>query len=76
MKSSFSFLVEKEEMWAKMLVEVLKDNGIPCVAESVYGSGLVFKTGLKDIWQVLVPDEYLQEASELVEALFSEATDE
>ncbi len=71
MNNNFEFLVEKEEMWAKMLIEVLKDNNIPCISFPVYGVGLVIKTGKKEILKIFVPSENLEQASELVQELFS-----
>ena len=46
MEKKYEFLTEKEEMWARMLMEVLKDNGIPYAVESVYGAGLVLRGGM------------------------------
>lgn len=71
MESGYEFLVEKEEMWARMLLEVLADNGIPCTALPVHGAGFSLKTGLQDSLQIFVPGSYLPQASELVQALFS-----
>ena len=72
MNHGYEFLIEKEEMWARMLMEVLQDNGIPCVKQVVYGAGLVIKTGMLERLKVYVPKEYMEQARELVEELFSE----
>ena len=72
MNHGYEFLIEKEEMWAKMLMEVLRDNGIPCVKQVVHGAGLVIKTGMLERLKVYVPKEYMEQASALVEELFSE----
>ena len=32
MDNGYELLVEKEEMWAQMLMQVLQDNDIPCTA--------------------------------------------
>ena len=71
MNAGHVLLVEKEEMWAKMLIEVLEDNHIPCVAFPVYGAGLSIKTGIQERLQVYVPTAYLTPATALVEELFS-----
>ena len=63
-------LIEKEEMWARMLMEVLEDHLIPCTAVPVYGAGFSLKTGARERLTVFVPRETLPRASELVEALF------
>jgi hypothetical protein len=71
MDNGYVFLIEKEEMWARMLIEVLEDNNVPCVALPVYGAGFTIKTGIQDILRVFVPSEYMTQATELVEELFS-----
>ncbi len=37
MNTDYTLLAEKEGMWAEMLMQVLRDNGIPCTAIPVYG---------------------------------------
>ena len=76
MNHGYVLLIEKEEMWAKMLMEVLQDNGIPCVKQSVYGAGFVLKTGTLERFKVFVPKEYMEQASEFVQELFSEEATE
>lgn len=71
MDSGYVLLAEKETMWAEMLMEVLEDNNIPCVSIPVHGAGFAVKTGIQDSLKVYVPSEYLQQASELFQALFS-----
>lgn len=71
MNDGYVLLVEKEEMWAKMLMQVLEDNNIPCTALSVYGAGFTIKTGMQERLKVYVPSENLPQASELLQELFS-----
>ena len=71
MDNGYVLLVEKEEMWARMLLHVLEDHGIPCTALPVYGAGFVMRTGMQDRLQVFVPAEQLAQASELVQELFA-----
>ena len=71
MDEGYVLLVEKEEMWARMLMEVLEDNGVACAALPVYGAALSLKTGLQERMRVFVPSEKLTAAKELVEELFS-----
>ncbi|MCR5693747.1 MAG: hypothetical protein K6G89_02105 [Clostridia bacterium] len=66
----FVFLCEKEEIWARMLMEALKDNGIECGGVPVYGAGLAMKTGMADWVRVFVPEEKLAEANGIVSQLF------
>lgn len=71
MKNGYVLLSEKEEMWAKMLMQVLEDNNVPCAAMPVYGAGFSIRTGIQERLKVYVPAENLMQATELVEELFS-----
>ena len=71
MRDGYILLVEKEEMWAKMLMQVLEDNHVPCAALPVYGAGFSLKTGIQDMLKVYVPVDNLPQATELVEERFS-----
>ena len=73
MKASYVRLLEKEEMWARMLLEVLEDKGVPCVSIPVYGAGLTIRSGVQERLQIYVPAECLPRAEELVQELFSAA---
>ncbi len=76
MDNGYVLLIEKEEMWAKMLAEVLSDNDIPCVMRSVYGAGLVIRAGMQERIKVYVPSECIESATEFVNELFSSDYDE
>ena len=71
MRDGYVLLVEKEEMWAKMLIQVLEDNNIPCTAIPVYGAGFSIKTGTQERLKVYVPVDNRTQATELLEELFS-----
>ena len=71
MDNGYVLLVEKEEMWARMLMQVLEDNNVPCAALPVYGAGFVIKTGTHERLRVYVSPKYLPQAKTLVEELFS-----
>ncbi len=70
MKENFEFLAEKEEMWAQMLLQVLKDNGIPCAVLPVHGAAMVMKAGMQERLQLYVPSTERARATQLLEALF------
>lgn len=72
MNLDYEFLVEKESMWAEMLIRVLKDNDIPCTSLPVYGAGLVMKAGVQERLKIYVPAEKMTHAKELLDELFSE----
>ena len=71
MDNDYVLLAEKDEMWAKMLMEVLEDNGIRCASLPVKGIGLSMRVGVQDRLRVFVPAEDLPQASELLQQLFS-----
>ena len=54
MDNDYVLLAEKEEMWAKMLMEVLEDNGIRCASLPVKGIGLSMRVGVQDCLRVLL----------------------
>ena len=72
METCYELLLIKDEMWAKMLMEVLRDNDIPCTAIPLRGAAFAMKTGLQDQLKVYVPAEKLDEAQTLVQELFAE----
>ena len=71
MHQNYEILIETEEIWAKMLLEVLQEHEIPCAAKSVYGAGLVIRTGLQEQLIVYVPADFYEQAKALSDALFS-----
>ena len=70
MMNGYEVLVEKEEMFAQMVAQVLQDNEIPCAVLPVNGAGFAIKTGVQDRLQVYVPTERLEQAKELLRELF------
>lgn len=70
-KDDYEFLVEKEAMWAEMLMQVLKDNRIPHTAVPVHGAGLTLKTGMRERIKVFVAPDQKTQAEEILQGLFS-----
>ena len=71
MPNGYELLVEKESMFAQMLMQVLRDNDIPCTALPVKGVGFVLRTGMQDRLNVYVPTDRLEQAKSLLQELFS-----
>ena len=71
MNNGYVLLAEKEEMWARMLTQVLEDNEVPCVTVPVYSAGFSMRTGTQERLKVFVPAECLPHATALLEELFS-----
>ena len=72
MDHDYVLFVEKEYMWAEMLMQVLRDHDIACVALPVHGAGLVMRCGVQERLKVYVPAHQLQDATELYYELFPE----
>ena len=72
MNDNYELLAEKELMWAEMLEQVLKDNGVDCVSVPVYGAGMALRGGVMERHKIYVPKERLAEAKELLNELFSD----
>lgn len=70
MRDKFELLTEKEAMWAGMLEQVLRDNGVPCVPIPVYGAGLALKSGMQERFKICVPADRMAQAKELLAELF------
>ncbi|HIU46564.1 MAG TPA: DUF2007 domain-containing protein [Candidatus Fimadaptatus faecigallinarum] len=69
----FCLLDERPAMWAGMLMDVLGQNGIPCVTRSALGAALSQEVGHNlERQRVFVPYEQLDEARELVRELFGD----
>lgn len=71
-EEDFCLLTEQEEMWAKMFLEVLKDQKIPSTHFPVYGSGFTMRTGTVERYKIYVPYGRLEEASRLLQELLAE----
>ena len=70
MGNEYELLTEKEAMWAGMLEQVLRDNGVPCVSIPVYGAGLALKAGMQERFKICVPADRMAKAKELLAELF------
>lgn len=70
MDNGFELLAEKETMWAEMLGQVLRDNGIQYVTIPVNGAELSLKTGLQDRLKIYVPADKKLQATSLLSELF------
>jgi len=71
MDTGFEFLVEKEGMWARMFMEILRNNHIPFVFFPAVGSGLAIRAGIRERLKIFVPAEKKPQAEELLEEIFA-----
>ena len=70
------FLIEKEVMWAEMLIEVLENNQIPYTYTTSMGAGMALKVGpLFERYQIFVPYAYIEQARDCVRTLFKEESE-
>ncbi len=66
------FLVEKGQIESDMLVDILKQNGIPSLVKGRSGAGLAMYTGLLlENYRVYVPFALIEEARDLADAMFN-----
>ena len=72
MTQQHELLVEKDAIWADILMQVLKENGIPCTAFPVYGAGVVLRAGVQERMKLFVPADQKQQAAAIMEDLFAE----
>ena len=72
MTQQHELLVEKDAIWADILMQVLKENGIPCTAFPVYGAGVVLRAGVQERMKLYVPADQKQQAAAIMEDLFAE----
>ena len=71
----FCFLTERQALWAGLLSDVLRQEGIPFVKESVQGAGLAAKIGpIAERIRFWVPYDRYPAAKELETAIFSAET--
>lgn len=68
----FCFLDERDVIFARMLLDMLRDNGIECFHQPVMGAALAMRTAPgNERYRLYVPYEKLPEARELMEAYFN-----
>lgn len=70
MKENYELLVEKEEIWAKMYIQLLEQNSINYQAIPVNGAGLSMTTGTQDYLKIYIPQQDLKKAQELINTYF------
>ena len=67
----FCFLVEKDSVWAGVLEDCLRQNGIPYLTQNTLGAGLTAKMGnMLERTKFYVRYAFFQQAKALEEALF------
>lgn len=72
----YCFLTEKEKLWAPTLEDILRQNGIPFLSQSVLGAGLVSRLGSSfERVRVFVPYAFYDRARELEHGFFSDKYD-
>ncbi len=73
-EGDYCFLAEKAKLWAPTLTDILRQNGIPFLCESVLGAGLSARMGSSfERVRVYVPWEHYRTAQELERGFFSDA---
>ena len=71
------YLIAKEHLWAGMLADLLKNNGIPFLKEGLLGEGLNTYIGYGlESYSIFVPYQMYDKAKRLCDDIFTEITDE
>lgn len=70
MNTGYEFLVEKDGMWARMFMEILRNNHIPCTFFPADGVGLAIRSGVRERLRIFVPAEKKPQAEELLGEIF------
>ena len=73
MHTGYELLTEQPQLWADILMQVLRENGVPCISKPVYGAGLAVSAGLQERMKVYVAPGSLPQAQELLEDLLAPA---
>ena len=68
----YCFLVEKEDMWAQMLLEILEDNGVHPICHDAMDVVWVMRGGEKSRQRIYVPFRHWDLAQELMQEAFPE----
>lgn len=76
MSSGLELLTTLDQLWADILMQTLRENGIPCRAVPVYGAGLVVSAGVQEQLKVYVPGANLARAQSLMQDLLSPPDEE
>ena len=76
MDKSPELLTEQEEITAKILMQVLHNSGVPCMARPVNGAGMVMRGGMQERLRIYVPQEKLQQAKEIAQDFLSGENEE
>ena len=69
----YCFLVEKEEMWTKMLQELLQNNRVPTVLIPMLGAVISLKSGRAELYQIFVSYAHLKQAADLLQMAFEDS---
>ena len=67
----FCLLTQQPGIFARMLLDVLEQNGIEAVSQATQGATGIFSNMNMEIYRIYVPLEHLQQAGELRDELFS-----
>ncbi len=68
----YCFLCEQDDLCAKMLMEIFRDNEITPIYFPVLGSGVTMKTGKTERYKIYVPYEKMESAHDLMKSYISE----
>ncbi|MBQ7087439.1 MAG: hypothetical protein IJM96_08205 [Clostridia bacterium] len=67
----------REQMWAEMFIDALRDNGIEAISKPVMGAGLTSRLGIMtEQLRIYVPYGAIEMAGEIADLMFGEIEEE
>ena len=70
MYDAYVLLTEQDAIWSEILPDILKQDGISCIAVPVRGAGLTLSTGMQERFEFFVPESNFEEARKLLQKFF------
>lgn len=68
MNEEYELLMEKEEIWANMFIQILKENNIDFIVKRVNGIAISMKTGCQDYLRIYVKKSEKNEVEKLIKS--------
>ncbi len=68
MNEEYELLMEKEEIWANMFIQILKENNIDFIVKRVNGIAISMKTGSQDYLRIYVKKSEKNEVEKLIKS--------
>lgn len=68
MNEEYELLMEKEEIWANLFIQILKKNNIDFIVKRVNGIAISMKTGCQDYLRIYVKTSEKDKVEKLIKS--------